>query len=55
MGERQLRCRSLATGVETKPRDSESFLEGRELVCNITGIETQGNREKKTSSFKHAA
>ena len=41
MAERKLRCRSLATGVEAAPRDSESFHECRELVYNITGNETQ--------------
>ena len=45
MAERQLRSRSLATGVEAAPQDSESCHEGTELVCNITRIETQGNRE----------
>ena len=45
MAEGQLRIRSLATGVEAAPRDSESVHESRELVRTIAGIETQGNRE----------
>jgi len=45
MAQRQLRSRSQATGVEFAPRNLESCHEGKELVCNITGNETQGNRE----------
>jgi len=44
MAERHLSSLSLATGFEAALRSSESFHEGRELLCNITGIETQGNR-----------
>jgi hypothetical protein len=40
MGERQLRSRYMATGIEAAPRDSESCNEKRELVCNIAEIET---------------
>jgi hypothetical protein len=45
MGERLLRSRSVATGPEAAPRDSESCHDSRELVCNIAGIDTLGNTE----------
>ena len=35
MGERQLRSRSMATGVEAAPRDSESCHDSRELGYNV--------------------
>jgi len=45
MGERHLGSRSMATGMEATPRDSESCHDSRELVCNIAEIETLGNKE----------
>jgi len=45
MGERQLRSRSMATGVEAAPRDSESCHKSRELGYNIAENETLGNKE----------
>jgi hypothetical protein len=44
MGERQLRSRTMATGAEAAPRDSESCRDSRELVCNIAESETLGNK-----------
>jgi hypothetical protein len=35
----------MATGVEAAPRDSESWHDSMELVCNIAETETQGNKE----------
>ena len=43
MGERQLRSRSMAIGVEAAPRDAESCLDSREIVCNVAEFETLGN------------
>jgi hypothetical protein len=43
MGERQLRSRTMATGAEAAPRDSESSHDRRELVCNIAEGETLEN------------
>jgi len=43
MGERQLRSRSMAPGVEAAPRDTESCHDSRELVCNVAEFETPGN------------
>ena len=45
MGERQLRSRSMATGVEAAPRDSESCHDSRELGYNVAENETLGNKE----------
>jgi hypothetical protein len=50
MGKGQLRSRSLATVVEATPRDSESCLDNRELVCNIAKIETLGNKESNAQT-----
>ena len=44
MGERQLRSRSMAIGVEAAPRDPESCHDSKELVCNIAEFETLGNK-----------
>jgi hypothetical protein len=48
MGERQLRSRSLATGVEIAQRDSESYHDSRELDCNVAENESLGNKEINT-------
>ena len=45
MAERQLRSRSVATGVEAAPRD------GTELDCNVVGSEALGNKESRSSSY----
>jgi hypothetical protein len=45
MGERQLRIRSWATGVEAAPLESESNHDSRELWCNVAESETTGNKE----------
>ena len=50
MAERELWSRSLATGVEAAPRDSEYVHKGRDLVHTITGNETQGDRENKAQT-----
>jgi hypothetical protein len=47
MAERQLRSRSMATGVETAPRDSETCNNSRQLVCIVAENETLGNKEGK--------
>jgi hypothetical protein len=45
MAERQLRSRSMATGVEAAPRGAESYRDSRELGCNIAESETLGDKE----------
>ena len=45
MGERQLRSRSMAIGVEAAPRDSESCHDSRELEYNVAENETLGKKE----------
>jgi len=46
MGEGQLRSRSMATGVEAAPRDTESCHDSRELVCNVAEFEALRNNGK---------
>jgi hypothetical protein len=48
MGERQLRSRTMATGVEAALQDSESCHDSRELVRNIAESETLGNKRSNT-------
>jgi hypothetical protein len=48
MAERQLRNRSVATGFEAVPLDSESCRDSTELDCNVAGSETLGNKDNNT-------
>jgi hypothetical protein len=48
MAERLLRNRSVATGVEAAPLDSESCRDNTELDCNVAGSETLGNYGSNT-------
>jgi hypothetical protein len=45
MAETQLRSQSMAAGIETAPRDSESCSNSKELVYNVAEIETLGNKQ----------
>jgi hypothetical protein len=48
MAERQLRNRSVATGVEAVPLNSESCGDSTELDCNVAGSGTLRNKESDT-------
>ena len=52
MAERQLRSRSMATGAEAAPRDSESCHDSRELGHNVAENETLGNKQSSAEIDK---